>query len=109
MELLQQYWLIGVIAIGLAVGYVVYLFKTKGEELAILELRHDILNLILLAEKKFADKDGKVKFDWVADRIYNVIPIQVKFLFTSAQLEDLIQLVYQEAKDLLDEEDEIKK
>jgi hypothetical protein len=102
MEFLQQYGLIILAFVGV-VGYFFYLYKAKGQEVAFLELKQDILKLILLAEKKYGDDEGNLKFQWVADRVYNVLPAPFKFFFNSKDLEDLIQSVYNNAKDLLDD------
>ena len=103
MEFLQQYGIIVLIAI-CVIGYFAYIYKTKGEELFEVELRHAILQAILQAEKKFGvDSDGTIKADCVVDRLYNIIPVQFKLFLTEEDLQGLVKEVYDNAKDWLDD------
>lgn len=59
-------------------------------------LRDFIAQLIADAEKEFADKEkaGKEKMSWVLDHLYAKIPLPLKPFFSRADLENLVQSIF---------------
>lgn len=82
-------------------GYIFYVFKKYGKEKALTELRESIYKAIIAAEKKF--DIGEEKFDWVANKVYLLIPDSVKLFLSDETLEEFIQKCYDEAIDFLDD------
>jgi hypothetical protein len=57
-----------------------------------------LYNLVTQAEKQFGSGTGSLKFAAVADWIYQRIPAVLKLLFTSKDIESMIETVLDEAK-----------
>jgi len=74
--------------VGMAIlGFLATYLKTKTTFLA------KVVELIDKAEYIFADstKSGGVKFEWVVDRIMDVIPKPLQFILTRTIVSDLVQ------------------
>lgn len=61
-------------------------------------LKQILFNLVTQAEKKFGSGTGSLKYAAVADWIYQRIPAVLKLLFTSSDIEKMIEATLEEAK-----------
>lgn len=61
-------------------------------------LKQILFNLVTQAEKQFGNGTGSLKYAAVADWIYQRIPAVLKLLFTSSDIEKMIEDVLEEAK-----------
>ena len=61
-------------------------------------LKQILFNLVTQAEKQFGSGTGSLKYAAVADWIYQRIPAVLKLLFTSSDIEKMIEEVLEEAK-----------
>ena len=61
-------------------------------------LKQILFNLVTQAEKQFGSGTGSLKYDAVADWIYQRIPAVLKLLFTSSDIEKMIEAALEEAK-----------
>ena len=61
-------------------------------------LKQILFNLVTHAEKQFGSGTGSLKYAAVADWIYQRIPAVLKLLFTSSDIEKMIEDVLEEAK-----------
>jgi len=61
-------------------------------------LKQILFNLVTQAEKQFGSGTGSLKYAAVADWIYQRIPAVLKLLFTSSDIEKMIEDVLEEAK-----------
>lgn len=65
-------------------------------------LRATIIQLILYAEKKFAEGQNDSKFEFVLDGIYNLLPAFAKAFISKSTLQRAIQKIFYELKEALD-------
>ena len=61
-------------------------------------LKQVLFNLVTQAEKQFGSGTGSLKYAAVADWIYQRIPAVLKLLFTSSDIEKMIEAALEEAK-----------
>ena len=61
-------------------------------------LKQMLFNLVTQAEKQFGSGTGSLKYAAVADWIYQRIPAVLKLLFTSSDIEKMIEAALEEAK-----------
>lgn len=61
-------------------------------------LKQILFNLVAQAEKQFGSGTGSLKYAAVADWIYQRIPAVLKLLFTSSDIEKMIEAALEEAK-----------
>lgn len=61
-------------------------------------LKQILFNLVTQAEKQFGSGTGSLKYAAVADWIYQRIPAVLKPLFTSSDIEKMIEAALEEAK-----------
>lgn len=61
-------------------------------------LKQILFNLVTQAEKQFGSGTGSLKYAAVADWIYQRIPAVLKLLFTSIDIEKMIEAALEEAK-----------
>lgn len=61
-------------------------------------LKQILFNLVTQAEKQFGSGTGSLKYAAVADWIYQRIPAVLKLLFTSSDIEKMIEATLEEAK-----------
>ena len=61
-------------------------------------LKQILFNLVTQAEKQFGSGTGSMKYAAVADWIYQRIPAVLKLLFTSSDIEKMIEAALEEAK-----------
>lgn len=61
-------------------------------------LKQILFNLVTQAEKQFGSGTGSLKYAVVADWIYQRIPAVLKLLFTSGDIEKMIEAALEEAK-----------
>lgn len=61
-------------------------------------LKQILFNLVTQAEKQFGSGTGSLKYAAVADWIYQRIPVVLKLLFTSSDIEKMIEAALEEAK-----------
>lgn len=74
-------------AITILFGFLVSYFKTKSN------LKTLVVKWILAAEQHYRDytKAGTEKFNMVVDKIYNLVPTFLKFIFTKKVIAELVQ------------------
>lgn len=61
-------------------------------------LKQILFNLVTQAEKQFGSGTGSLKYAAVVDWIYQRIPAVLKLLFTSSDIEKMIEAALEEAK-----------
>lgn len=61
-------------------------------------LKQILFNLVTQAEKQFGSGTGSLKYAAVTDWIYQRIPAVLKLLFTSSDIEKMIEAALEEAK-----------
>lgn len=61
-------------------------------------LKQILFNLVTQSEKQFGSGTGSLKYAAVADWIYQRIPAVLKLLFTSSDIEKMIEAALEEAK-----------
>ena len=61
-------------------------------------LKNILFSLVTQAEKQFGSGTGSLKYAAVADWIYQRIPAVLKLLFTSSDIEKMIEAALEEAK-----------
>ena len=61
-------------------------------------LKQILFNLVTQAEKQFGSGTGSLKYAAVADWIYQRIPAVLKLLFTSSDIEKMIEAALEEAR-----------
>ena len=61
-------------------------------------LKQILFNLVTQAEKQFGSGTGSLKYAAVADWIYQRIPAVLKLLFTSSDIEKMIEAALEEAQ-----------
>ena len=61
-------------------------------------LKQILFNLVTQAEKQFGSGTGSLKYAAIADWIYQRIPAVLKLLFTSSDIEKMIEAALEEAK-----------
>lgn len=61
-------------------------------------LKQILFNLVTQGEKQFGSGTGSLKYAAVADWIYQRIPAVLKLLFTSSDIEKMIEAALEEAK-----------
>ena len=61
-------------------------------------LKQILFNLVTQAEKQFGSGTGSLKYAAVADGIYQRLPAVLKLLFTSSDIEKMIEAALEEAK-----------
>ena len=61
-------------------------------------LKQILFNLVTQAEKQFGSGTGSLKYAAVADWIYQRTPAVLKLLFTSSDIEKMIEAALEEAK-----------
>lgn len=91
-----------VLTLVLLMGYLGYVFKRRGKEAAIKEAKAIAYKLMLLAEKKYSDGQGRLKMDFVIDRFWPQVPAVVKLFVTRQDLEGFLQVVYEELREYVD-------
>ena len=97
-----QYLCIAALFICLIV-YCVFIYLNNGKKALYIQLRELAYKLMLLAEKEFESDNGKQKFEWVINKIYEFLPEVIKLFVTREELEHYVQQLYFHAKDLLDD------
>jgi uncharacterized membrane protein YraQ (UPF0718 family) len=87
--------IVAIIAAILA-GLLIYItFKKYG-------MRKVIIEFIVLAEKSFKQGRNDDKFNYLYEKVYNLLPAIVKFFVGQEELEDFIETVFSEVKIALD-------
>lgn len=98
MEYIAQNW--PVFAIGAVVlAYMIYLSVTRQWA----KVREFAYEMMLCAERAFSDNQGKLKFDFVVNLVYDYLPAWMKLFVKRESLERIIQMLYDTAKDFLDD------
>lgn len=89
--------LIVAIVITFTVAFLVFKIKKDG-------LRKVAIEFIVIAEEKFEHGKNSMKFNYVFDAVYNLVPQCLKFIFTKKNVIDFIQNIFDEVKIALDYE-----
>lgn len=64
-------------------------------------LRKYIINCIVYAEKNFIYGKNQEKFNYVYDKVYDIIPKMLKPFFTKKKTKKFIQMIFDEIKEAL--------
>ena len=68
------------------------------------EIRSDVYKLVLRAEHAYKESDsGKQKMKWVVSRARRLLPGWMQVIISEEALEKIIQIWFDEVKDLLDD------
>lgn len=62
-----------------------------------------LLSLVVAAEQKFGDKTGTVKFAYVAEKLYDKMPLIIQILFTETDIANMIEEAVDKMKKFLEE------
>ncbi len=65
-----------------------------------------LLSLVIAAENKFGGGTGKIKFSYVAEKLYEKMPVIVQILFTAEDIADMIEVAVEDMKEYLAENPE---
>lgn len=87
----------------LATICVILLFAAKGKYRGI--AKQILLSLVVTAEKAFGGGTGEIKFSYVADRLYAVMPPIVRLLFTQSDIANMIEEAVSHMKEYLSDEE----
>lgn len=99
LTFLENYWPSILIVIICLTG-LGFLYK-KGK---INTVKKIILSLVVQAEKTLGSKTGELKYAMVVERLYSVLPILLRLLFTRKEIDNLIEEAVQFLKDYLNED-----
>jgi len=61
-------------------------------------LRKTVINLIVEAEQAFQYGKNSEKFNYVFENLYAVLPTMIKMLYTKEDIQQFIQLIFDEIK-----------
>lgn len=104
MDFIKIYWKeIGIIIVLLIwlVGQFIWLIKKNG-------LRGAIVKLIVSAEERFQHGENEAKLNYVIDKFILLIPVPFSFFITRDTVKKFIQRVFDETKEALDYNSNIK-
>lgn len=101
-EILYNYGWIILLVLAICV-YFYWYFKKYGRVKTLDRFRETAYQFMLLAEKRFGDGEGHIKFMWVVERFYPILPDTLKFFISKEAAEGWLQELYDELKDLLDD------
>jgi hypothetical protein len=90
---------IAVILFGLWL-YLVY--RKKGLDAVLVEMREKAYMLMLTAERVFGKDEGHFKFAFVLDKVYIMLPRSLQLVLPKEQFAAIVQKWYDDAKDFLD-------
>lgn len=79
----------------LVITFFAYKIKKEG-------FRKTVIKLIVIAEGAFLKGKNTEKFNYVYNRLYDFIPIYLKFIFTKENTIKFIQKIFDETKIALD-------
>lgn len=79
--------LLGILIVISAFYMFILVYKKSKEEL----VKKTILNLVAQAEKTYGSGTGELKYAMVVERMYYVLPLFVRVIFTKKQLDRFIQ------------------
>ncbi|MTI68987.1 MAG: hypothetical protein FH751_01865 [Firmicutes bacterium] len=104
-------YLIDIIIVLVFIITLIYLYK-KGKKDTVKKI---ILALVVQAEKNLGSKTGKLKYAFVVERVYDVLPFVVRILIPRKELDNMIEEAVNYLKeyltgerDLLGYEEELK-
>ncbi len=98
LDFIAQNWLVLIIGAGILV-YIIYLSATRQW----IKVREFAYEMMLCAERFFSDDQGELKFDFVVNFVYDYLPAWMKLFVKKDNLKRLIQMLYDTAKDFLDD------
>lgn len=98
LDFITENWLPILVVLGV-LSYTVYLSITKQWT----SIREFAYAMMLLAERTFGDKDGKIKFNFVVNLVYRNLPALIKPFVKEEDIAKMIQTLYDTAKDFLDD------
>jgi len=61
-----------------------------------------LFTLVTMAEKEFGSGTGKIKYNYVLDQFYTIMPKILKLLITRKLIDEYIQIALKELKDALE-------
>jgi hypothetical protein len=98
LEFLAKNWAV-IAVIAFVAAWLIYLTVTKQWT----KLREFAYQAMLLAERKFSDDKGKLKFEFVVGIVHKSLPVWLKPFIGEEDIRKLIQHWYDKAKDFLDD------
>ncbi len=100
MDIVANYWGIGVVILGGAAYFVTH------KKVAINFAKKQIQQLMFAAEKgaeKLVLENGDAKLQFVVDKAYGILPPAVKIFVSKQMLTMLVQSLFDEVKELIEE------
>ncbi|MBM7615723.1 hypothetical protein [Alkaliphilus hydrothermalis] len=98
LEFLNNYW-VEIIATLVFIGLVILTYKKSNDEV----VRNIILALVVEAEKLLGSGTGPLKYEMVVDRLYELLPMPLRVIFTKKQIDRMIEEAVQFLKEQLAE------
>jgi len=92
-------WIILVAVI--AIVYFVSIYKKYGKGAMLSELKKQAYMLMLAAEDKYGKGTGPIKFQWVVDEFYSMLPNTYKKIWTREQTGQFVQNLFDKMKEYL--------
>lgn len=84
----------------LVIVAVILFFVCKGKYRT--QAKQILLSLVIAAEEKFGGGGtGEIKFSYVAERLYEIMPDSMKFFLTEASIANLIETAVTKMKEIL--------
>lgn len=101
--LTENILVIAILAV-LVIVCVALLFIAKGRYRKI--AKQILLSLVVTAEKAFGGKTGEIKFSYVAERLYSIMPSLVRLLFSEKDIANMIEEAVDRMKQYLNDTSE---
>ena len=92
------YSLLGIVLIIAILAIAWFYFNKRKEVLTA------IAYFVQVAENKFGAGQGEIKYQYVVERIYPMLPESIKFFFTSSQLDKWITKAVDDLQDKINSE-----
>lgn len=78
---------------------IVLLFVAKGRYRKV--AKQILLSLVVTAEKVFGGKTGEIKFSYVAERLYAVMPAIIRVIFSEKDIANMIEEAVDKMKEYI--------
>lgn len=103
---LSIYWIqiCAIFCILLAMGFYYYGIYTKqGKGKLFKTLYNHGYKLMVYAEKRYGEGEGKFKFNYVCEALHKRLPLVAKLFISYQAFRNLVQYIYDKVKDKLDD------
>lgn len=88
-----------IVALVFIITVAVLFFAAKGKYRKV--AKQILLSLVVAAEQQFGGKTGEVKFSYVAEKLYEKLPVIIQILFTEKDIANMIEDAVDKMKQLL--------